>query len=178
MAQEKLILFIIDDDPLQTEMMQDKLKSLKFLTLHTFGTGELALAEINKGNHKPHIIILDYFLNSVDAKASNGLSILKKLKEINPEFQVIMVSGQDKIEVAVNCIKYGAFDYVIKNESVFVRLEQVVLKAVRERNLLKENKLYKRLFVAVCFAFISIIAFMGILWGMGFDLFGSKSFKE
>lgn len=178
MADKSLNVFIVDDDPMQAEMTKDALSKYPHFKFMIFNTGEEALAEMKKSGVQPSIVILDYFLNSQNATAATGMAVLKKLMTLEKPPQVVMVSGQDKIEVAVNCIKYGAFDYVIKNESVFVRLEQVVKKILHERKIMWENRLYKRLFAGTMVGFVLIIAFIITLSFLGFDVLGHKGFGE
>jgi two-component system OmpR family response regulator len=89
----------------------------------TFLTGEQCLENISQN---PDVVILDYHLNSVDKNAINGLETLDRIKAINPLIPVIMLSSQDKIEVAVNCMKHQAFDYIVKSETAFVRLQKTI----------------------------------------------------
>ena len=93
------------------------------LLLKTFATGELCLENISQN---PDIIILDYHLNSVDKNAINGLETLDRIKTANQAIPVIMLSSQDKIEVAVNCMKHQAFDYIVKSETAFIRLQKAI----------------------------------------------------
>src|SRR5690606_4060164 len=73
----------------------------------------------------------------------NGVDILKEMKENYPETQVIMLSGQDKIDVAVDTMKYGAYDYVVKGESAFSRIGNII-KNINEFQTLKAvNQGYK-----------------------------------
>jgi DNA-binding NarL/FixJ family response regulator len=116
------VVFLIDDDPLQLEMMADFINKKYKLELHTFSSGEEALAKIDL---RPEVIILDYHLNNVNPDAANGAEILKKIKERTPLAQVIILSGQDNLSIATDCLKYGAFDYIVKGESAFKRLEQI-----------------------------------------------------
>ena len=74
----------------------------------------------------PDIVILDYHLNSINKKAINGLEALDKIKALNPQIPVIMLSSQDKIDVAVNCMKHQAFDYIVKSETAFIRLQKAI----------------------------------------------------
>lgn len=179
MSEKKLTVFIVDDDPLHVEMTKDALARFRNFHVSVFGTGEAALKQIRDSGIHPDIVILDYYLNAQDAGAANGLAILKKLMDHAHPPRVVMVSGQDKIEVAVNCIKYGAFEYLIKNESVFVRLEQVMKKILYERKLIRENKLYKTMFRILLAGFGLILAFMLYLWTFtDFDIFGSRSLHE
>lgn len=117
-------IFLVDDDHNNNEMLKMHLSSKFNLEILTFSTGEDCIRNIDL---KPDYIILDYNLNSVKTEAANGIDILKKIKELKPEVYVLFLSGQDKIEVAVDTIKYGAYDYVVKNQSSFLRIENCLV---------------------------------------------------
>ena len=53
-------------------------------------------------SHNPEVIILDYLLNGIVKNAMNGIETLDKIKAFNPDIPVVMLSSQDKIEVAVS----------------------------------------------------------------------------
>ncbi|MEI7801722.1 MAG: response regulator, partial [Bacteroidota bacterium] len=91
----------------------------------------------------PDYIILDYNLNSVNTSAANGLEILKKIKEEKPDVFVIFLSGQEKIEIAVDTIKYGAYDYVVKNQSSFLRIENCLINIHKNLRLAYLAKVYR-----------------------------------
>jgi len=78
-----------------------------------------------------------------------------------------MFSGQDKIEVAVNTIKYGAFDYIVKSESAFHRSENVIFNIIKRMKLQGEATLYKRLTLIFGIAFIVLIIAVLVLYKMG-----------
>ena len=73
--------------------------------VHVHHTGEACLA--NLGEH-PDFIILDYYLDSDDAQAQNGLEILKKIRKAKSEAKVIMLSSQEHYGVAAQTIATGA----------------------------------------------------------------------
>lgn len=123
MASEKRYLFLVDDEPIQNEMLKDYLSDRFLYEIKTFDNGEEALKNMHLN---PEILVLDYYLNANNPNAQNGIDILKQLKETNPSTQVIALSGQDKIEVAIDTIKYGAYDYVVKGESAFSRIENII----------------------------------------------------
>jgi DNA-binding NtrC family response regulator len=58
--------------------------------------------------------------------AMNGIQTLDKIKIFNPDIPVVMLSSQDKIEVAINCMHHKAFDYVVKSETAFLRMEKKI----------------------------------------------------
>jgi two-component system OmpR family response regulator len=116
-----LSISLIDDDAQMREMLNDFFKdNYPQSTVNTFATGESALKGII---NEPDIIVLDYHLDSVDKTAMNGIEVLKRLKDKFPHAPVIFLSGQEKMEVAANTMKFGAWDYILKNESAFHRLE-------------------------------------------------------
>lgn len=141
---EKHYMFLVDDESIQNEMLKDYLSERFAHQIKTFSTGESAITELH---HAPEVVVLDYHLSAQNSKAQNGVEILKKIKEISPTTQVIMLSGQDKIEVAIDTMKYGAYDYVVKGESAFSRIENII-NNLGELNKVKElNKGYKRAIV-------------------------------
>ena len=107
--------------------------------IETFPTGELCVANLS---HIPDVIILDYHLNGIDKNAMNGIDTLDKIKAFEPNIPVIMLSSQDKIEVAVNCMHHKAFDYVIKSETAFNRLQNIITTIFRYKKMEKALNWY------------------------------------
>ena len=93
---------------------------------------------MEKLSHDPDVIILDYHLDGVDKNAMNGMQTLDKIKSFNPDIPVVMLSSQDNIEVAINCIHHRAFDYVVKNDNSFARLKKIVSTIFRNNKMEKE----------------------------------------
>lgn len=92
--------------------------------------------------HNPDVIILDYQLDGIDPTAMNGITTLDKIRSINPHIPVVMLSSQDKIEVAVDCMHHKAFDYVVKSETAFMRLKQVITRILHHQKLEKQLNWY------------------------------------
>lgn len=121
--EKKILLFLVDDDPLFLKSLEIEFAQNTESDIKTFATGELCIKNIAQN---PDIIILDYYLNGVNKNAINGLETLDRIKTINSQVPVIMLSSQDKIEVAVNCMKHQAFDYIVKSETAFIRLQKAI----------------------------------------------------
>jgi two-component system, OmpR family, response regulator len=119
----KILLFLVDDDALFLKALEIEFSLNTDSEIQTFSTGEDCLAAISQN---PDVIILDYYLNSIDKNAINGLETLDRIKAVNPELPVIMLSSQDSIDVAVNCMKHHAFDYIVKSETAFLRLQKAI----------------------------------------------------
>src|ERR1043165_3166439 len=137
MAQMNLSVVIIDDDPVMCEMEGDAIRR-KFpdAVVTTYNTGEEALSGIMS---RPDLVILDYQLDSVKPDAMNGIQILTKLKARYPDLPVIFMSSQDRMEVASNTIKYGAYDYIVKGETAYHKLELAVRQLASLRELRKSH---------------------------------------
>ena len=128
MANKKIALFIVDDDILYLKALEFSIKShFNTLNIRTFRTGEECLNEMKR---KPTIVILDYFLNSERPSALNGILILKEIKNISPKTKVIMLSSQDSLNVAIDCMNNGAHDYISKTQTAFVRINKIITNIV------------------------------------------------
>jgi two-component system OmpR family response regulator len=123
MNEKKILLFLVDDDALFLKSLEIEFAQSTQSVIKKFATGELCLENLAQN---PDIIILDYYLNSVDKNAINGLETLDRIKTAFPQIPVIMLSSQDKIAVAVNCMKHQAFDYIVKSETAFIRLQKSI----------------------------------------------------
>ena len=135
----KVKLFLVDDDAVFLKLSEiDFLQHANF-DIETFATGELCIKNLD---HNPDVIILDYHLDGVDKTAMNGMQTLDKIKQFNADIPVIMLSSQDKIEVAINCMHHRAADYVVKSETAFMRLQQILTQIFSYRKMEKELNWY------------------------------------
>src|SRR5512133_2077721 len=98
---EKIKLFLVDDDALYLKSLEIEFLQHADFAIETFATGELCLQNLS---HKPDVIILDYFLSGINKDAMNGIEVLDKITAFDPDIPVVMLSGQDKIEVAIDCM--------------------------------------------------------------------------
>jgi DNA-binding NtrC family response regulator len=72
----------------------------------------------------------------------NGIDTLDKIKAADPDIPVVMLSSQDKIEVAINCMHHKAFDYVVKSETAFIRLQKIISAIFSYKKMEKELNWY------------------------------------
>jgi DNA-binding NtrC family response regulator len=136
---KKILLFLVDDDALFLKSLEIDFMSNTTHEIKTFATGEACLKNLTTS---PDVVILDYHLNGVNKHAINGLDTLDRIKAANPQIPVIMLSSQDKIEVAVNCMKHKAFDYIVKSETAFLRLQQAITIIFHYRQMEKALNWY------------------------------------
>ncbi|MFV8379218.1 response regulator [Flavobacterium sp. LB3R33] len=137
--ETKIKIFLVDDDALFLKSLEIEFLENADFIVETYSTGELCIANIN---NNPDVVILDYQLDGIVANAMNGIETLDKIKAYNPDIPVIMLSSQDKIEVAINCMHHKAVDYVVKSETAFVRLQKIITAVFKYQKMEKELNWY------------------------------------
>jgi len=131
-ADKKISIFLVDDDAMYLKLLESELSEKENYAIRAFATGERCLEHLSD---KPDIIVLDYFLNGIEKNALNGLETLARIKLTSPQVPVIMLSSQDKIEVAVNCMKLHAFEYIVKSETAMARLNNAISTALNYKKM-------------------------------------------
>jgi two-component system, OmpR family, response regulator len=138
-TENSIRLFLVDDDALFLKSLEIEFLQHADFAIETFETGELCIANLS---HNPDVIILDYHLDGIDKKAMDGLETLDKIKAYNPDIPVVMLSSQDRIDVAINCMHHRAFDYVVKSETAFMRLQKIITTVFRYKKMEKTLNWY------------------------------------
>lgn len=126
MRNQEAKVFIVDDEPLLTEMLRDYLQSQTeedSFNIQSFSTGEACVKSLEDN---PDIIVLDYYLNSRERDAANGLDILKTIKNKNKSLPVIMLSSQKSYVTAAKAIQNGAVHYVLKGKDAFHEIYEII----------------------------------------------------
>ncbi len=123
-------IFIVEDDPFYGELLRRHLALNPDNEVFLFKSGREVLANIHKN---PQMISLDYRLPDM-----TGMEILKKINSSNPEIPVIIVSGQEEINTAVELLRIGAYDYFVKDDHTKTRLWNAANK-IRENVSLKKE---------------------------------------
>ena len=134
-------LFLVDDDPFCRQLMEHAIRGLGFADIHSFDNGAACLDALID---EPDIIFLDQMMGSV-----SGTDALKAIKRFNPDIYVVLVSGQQQVQVAVDSLKYGAFDYVVKDEQLTDRLATVLTKIGQVQELLVSRQKPKSKFLSL-----------------------------
>ena len=129
------LIFIVEDNHVYNKLVVSYLKSKKFNRVESYLSGEECLSNIHK---KPDIIIQDYLLDGI-----NGIEVLKATKKQLPECDFIFLSGQDSVDVAINTIKFGAYDYIVKDQMALKKMVDKINKIMSVQHLTKSNKRYK-----------------------------------
>jgi DNA-binding NtrC family response regulator len=139
------LIFVVEDNQMYNKLVVSYLKTNKFTNVESYLSGE----EVLKNMHKnPEIIIQDYLLEGM-----TGIEVLIKAKKTNPNVEFIFLSGQDSIDIAINTMKYGAYDYIVKDQMALQKLVNKINKITSVTELVKSNKRYK---VGVVLFFIGL----------------------
>src|ERR1051326_4158639 len=155
-----LLVFLVDDDKFflnslyyyLTDSLPPQIK------IKTFPSAEEMFAAMNE---KPTIVVLDYMLNaSSKEKHMDGLSALKRINEFSAETFTIILSAQDSIDVALDTLKEGAYDYLSKSETAFIRLKTMIKNIAETVSLNierdKEEMITKRINLIVILILITL----------------------
>lgn len=132
--EKKIKLFLVDDDAIFLKLLEIEFREKGDFEIETYDTGELCIQNLS---HNPDVIVLDYLLNGIVKTAMDGIQTLDSIKAYDKNIDVIMLSSQDKIEVAVDCMLHHASDYVVKSETAFLRLQKAITTIFKTRKLEK-----------------------------------------
>src|ERR1700683_1952329 len=125
-TQTRISVFLVDDNEVFLKTLALSLNEhfKAEISIESFATGEDCLKKIQQNpKTATDIVILDYHLNTESPGAINGIDVLKKIKEINSRIIVVMLSSEDKLKIATECIKSGAYEYVVKSETALIRTQ-------------------------------------------------------
>ncbi|OGU06605.1 MAG: Fis family transcriptional regulator [Geobacteraceae bacterium GWC2_58_44] len=125
----KTKIMVVDDEHLIRWSLEQNLKKQGY-EVCTAGTGEDALRLARE--EQPELVLLDYHLPGI-----NGLEVLQRLKEIDEDILVIMVTAQGGLETAVNTMRHGAYDYINKPFNLD-EMAIVIRKALETSDLRRE----------------------------------------
>lgn len=123
-------IFILDDDVWYSELLEYHLSLNPDYEIHKFHSANECLASMHL---RPNVVTLDYSLPD-----KNGSEVLRRIKEQNPDVQVVVISGQEDVATAVDLLKLGAYDYIVKDEDTPERLWNTINK-IRENVSLREE---------------------------------------
>ncbi|WP_336733920.1 sigma-54-dependent transcriptional regulator [Chryseobacterium sp. VD8] len=123
-------IFLVDDDPFFGEMLKYHLELNPDYEVFLYSSGRECLSELYRN---PDIICIDFGLPDIQ-----GDDLFKQIKGIYPSLPIIVISGQENISVAIDFLKQGAKDYIVKNEHTKELLWNSIIR-LRENISLKQE---------------------------------------
>jgi DNA-binding NtrC family response regulator len=132
MEEKPVKVLLIDDDEAYVSVVGQYVRSFQHRTfdLHWVPDGETALRRLS-GGETFDMILMDYFLPK-----SDGLEWVKKIHELNLRIPVVLLTANKDFRIAIEAMKYGVEDYLVKEEVVETVLPRTILN-VLERSQLK-----------------------------------------
>lgn len=121
--KDKITVVLVDDDFIFLEMLKETLVDNQDYNIVAFQSGEECVSNLHL---KPKVIVLDYFLNSENPDAKNGLEILKEINEIMPDAKVIILSGQEDGNIVYDFVRENATNYVVKDDNAFDNIRKAI----------------------------------------------------
>lgn len=129
------LIFVVEDNQMYNKLVVSYLRTNKFTNVESFLTGEDVLKNMHKN---PDIIIQDYLLDGM-----TGIEVLIKAKKTNPNVEFIFLSGNDSIDIAINSMKYGAYNYILKDQMALPKLVEKIQKINSVSEVVITKKGYK-----------------------------------
>ncbi len=129
--ENKIKLLIVDDEKIAVKNLEYVLKKEGY-EIKTTSNGQNALKLLSK--HEFDVVLTDLKMEKVD-----GMQILKRCKESNPDLEVIMITGYATLETAIEAMKHGAYHYIAKPFKLD-EVRKVVREASEKVRLKKENR--------------------------------------
>ncbi len=121
------LIFILEDDDWYRDLLSYVAALNPEYTVKKFTTGKELLKSLHEN---PDVVTVDYMLPDM-----NGETVLKQIKEINPDIDVIIISEQNNIDTAVELLRMGAYDYVVKTQDIKEKLHNLLTNIRNNRKL-------------------------------------------
>ncbi len=126
------LIFVVEDDVWYAELLEYNLKMNPDYRVEMFSNAEECLQNLYK---RPMAITLDYSLPGL-----SGRDALARINKTNPSIPVIIISGQEDITTAIDLLKEGAYEYIVKNEDAPKRLWSALTHIQENYKLKQENE--------------------------------------
>ncbi|WP_291325159.1 sigma-54 dependent transcriptional regulator [Desulfovibrio sp. UCD-KL4C] len=131
---ESYKILVVDDEESILKLLSKELASPE-RTIHTASCAQAAREQMRK-------VRFDIIVSDIRLPDGDGLELLTEFKDIEPEIEVILITGHGNIDNAVEAIRIGAYDYITKPFRLD-RMELVVDRAWQRVCLQRENRSYK-----------------------------------
>ncbi len=161
------LIFVVEDNKVYNKLITEFLNKQGYTHVEPFYSGEQCVEAIKKGS-VPDVVIQDYFLEKM-----NGVDVLRQVKKIDATPEFIFLTSHEDMEVAVNTIKFGAYDYIIKDKITLDKVIDRIQKIMKVKTLERKNQEIQR-FIYLASGFILLIIIFAILFFV-FNIFDMNS---
>ncbi|SFX23461.1 response regulator [Cytophaga hutchinsonii] len=141
MNDSDITIYVVEDNEIYSLILSNELMTKTDFCINVFSSGEDMIKNIEEGK-KPHIIISDYNL-SLQGELKTAVELIEKLNTIDLMIPVIILTSKDDIKTAIEILKKGAFDFVIKNDNAFYQILSSIKKVADLLKLKEEIRIQK-----------------------------------
>jgi len=154
-ADKNTLIYFLDDDLIYLKVVSHDLEKQGYQNVRSFSTAQDIIKAVKE--KKPDIALLDYHLGG----KATGLDVLKRIKELSPDTENIFLTASDDINVAIETMKSGAYDYVIKGDTALIRINHLLGNICNHQRATKKNKAvlwYKILIVILIIVMATLLS--------------------
>lgn len=150
-------IFLVDSDRSHAQKIKSHLKNYSEYIIDVFTD----LVECRKKMRllKPAVVFLDEELKHDEKVVQKDIEFMKELKEISPNTEVVLFTGEERIHLMPESIKNGAHDFILKSEQSHIHAETAILTAIRNYKKNAEAKFEKGMGVAVIVVMVLLVVF-------------------
>ncbi len=112
--------FIVEDNPFYSHLLKEHLLQQQ-VAVHEFDTGDACLQHMYL---EPNVVFLDYYLEGT----LTGIETLQRIKALHLPTQVVFLTSQQNLQIALDSLRNGAFDYIEKNEETFDKIQDALAR--------------------------------------------------
>lgn len=150
-------IVLLDTDLQHANLIKDHLKKYSEYAIHVFTDAESCAAQLKE--LKPAVIFMDAELKHDPKTMQIETELLFHLKELSPHSEIILYSGEAKLELMLDKVRQGVHGFAIKSTNTTAKAEMLLLSAIRHYKQSKEARFYKKLTILLIIALIAVIIF-------------------
>lgn len=149
-------IFVVENNRIFNHLVTEYLKKQNFEKVKPVYSGEECIELIRSGE-KPDIVIQDFLLEGI-----NGIEVLTRVKKISPGTDFLFLTSNENMEVAVNTIKYGAYDYIVKDRFALGKVVDKLKKIIQMKKLQKRNR-HTKISIVTSFVLLFLLLILAFL---------------
>jgi DNA-binding NtrC family response regulator len=172
---KKNLVFVVENDKLQEKNFKFNFTKDHKHEFVYFKSSDDCLKQLHR---HPMAILIDYELKTINADEDDGILLLNKIKELEHHTEVVFFSTHDHPKLAEYTIKHGAYDYIVVNDSQYLRLQNVLSNLENQlfhKKSVKQYKIYSITAWALLGLFLLLVI---VLQFMGYLQAGSEEIIE
>ena len=153
-AKNNLLIYVVEDNKIYNRFISEYLKKQGYINVKSFFSGEECMKKVS-GGESPNVVIQDYFLDDC-----TGIEVMRDVKKHSRKSEFIFLTVNGSLEEAVNTVKLGAFDYILKDKDITLKkvvdnIEEIetLSKLTKKHSVIKQAKIISIIILATIVLF-------------------------